>query len=583
MDWSEKRNNEISSSMFEEHSGVVLQILRDRKYLTPEQFSEVEEESARTGKSIAEIVIDLGFLDKDRLLQSIADHLGVEYVVFTSEDIAEDVIKSIPASVARLHGAIPVAIMGNLLKIAIRDPFNGNVTQELSFILNKDIEILVADPELIDQIIEKRYNQDSGSVAQMLEDLEKDFQGNIEDRPLTGGSEGAIDLEKEAGSQPIIKFVNLVLYQAIKDKASDIHFEPFESEFKIRYRVDGALYEMSPPPRSMALAVISRIKVMASLNIAERRVPQDGRVMLTIAGRPVDLRVSTLPTQYGESVVLRVLDRSVVSLDLETLGMPKRIYDYICDTIEKPNGIFIVTGPTGSGKTTTLYSCLRRINTVDSKLLTAEDPVEYDIEGIVQVNIQDAIGLSFSRVLRAFLRQDPDRIMVGETRDAETAQIGIQASLTGHLVFTTLHTNDAPGAITRLIDMGIEPFLISSTVRGVLGQRLIRTICKGCRTPYEPTEDALASLGLTPNEVGDKNFYYGRGCNECDGKGYRGRKGIYELLDITDPIRDLINQRAPTVVLRQKAIELGMVTLREDGLRCIFDGETTVEEVVKYT
>jgi type IV pilus assembly protein PilB len=333
----------------------------------------------------------------------------------------------------------------------------------------------------------------------------------------------------------------------------------------------------------MALAVISRIKVMSNLNIAERRVPQDGRIMLNIAGRPVDLRVSTLPTQHGESVVLRVLDRSVVSLDLENLGMPKRVYDYICKTILKPNGIFIVTGPTGSGKTTTLYSCLRRINTIDSKLLTAEDPVEYEIEGIMQVNVNEAIGLTFARALRAFLRQDPDKIMVGETRDIETAQIAIQASLTGHLVFSTLHTNDSPGAITRLIDMGVEPFLISSTIQGVLGQRLIRTICPACKTSYEPTEDALASINLSAHEIGDKTFYYGRGCAECDGKGYKGRKGIYELLDITDPIRELINQRAPTVVLRQRAIELGMVTLREDGLRCIFDGDTTVEEVVKYT
>jgi type IV pilus assembly protein PilB len=569
--------------MFEEHSGLILQILRDRKFLNQEQFSEVEEESSRTGKPIADIVIDLGFLDRDRVLQTVADYLGVEYVDITEDEIPVDVVKSIPASSARLHGIVPIVVIGNLIKVALRDPFNDNVSQEISFILNKDIEILVADPIKIDAFVEKHYGDASASVAEMLEDLGKDFEQDMEEKQTSAFDDKSIDLESEANATPIIKFVNLVLYQAIKDKASDIHFEPFESEFKIRYRVDGALYEMSPPPRAMALAVISRIKVMSNLNIAERRVPQDGRIMLNIAGRSVDMRVSTLPTQHGESVVLRVLDRSVVSLDLENLGMPKRILDYIHDTIEKPNGIFVVTGPTGSGKTTTLYSCLRKINTVDSKLLTAEDPVEYDIEGIMQVSINEAIGVTFSRILRAFLRQDPDRIMIGETRDAETAQIGIQASLTGHLVFTTLHTNDAPGAITRLIDMGIEPFLISSSVRAVLGQRLIRTICAACRTPYEPTEDALASIGLSPHEVGEKTFYYGRGCQQCDGKGYRGRKGIYELMDISDPIRELINERAPTVVLRQKAIELGMVTLREDGLRCIFDGETTVEEVVKYT
>jgi type IV pilus assembly protein PilB len=329
--------------------------------------------------------------------------------------------------------------------------------------------------------------------------------------------------------------------------------------------------------------VISRVKVMSNLNIAERRLPQDGRIQKQIAGKQVDLRVSTLPTQFGESVVLRVLDRSAVSLDLETLGMPKRIYDYLLRVIELPNGIFIVTGPTGSGKTTTLYACLNKINTIDAKVLTAEDPVEYDIDGIIQVPVSEGIGLTFARVLRAFLRQDPDRIMVGETRDVETAQIAIQASLTGHLVLTTLHTNDAPGAVTRLIDMGVEPFLISASLEGVLGQRLIRRVCKQCRTPYEPTEAVLSQLGLSPHEIGDKSFYYGQGCQVCNSTGYKGRKGIYELLDMSEPIRELINQRAPGVVMKQKAIELGMTTLREDGLRSIFDGDTTIEEVLKYT
>jgi type IV pilus assembly protein PilB len=322
---------------------------------------------------------------------------------------------------------------------------------------------------------------------------------------------------------------------------------------------------------------------MSSLDIAERRVPQDGRIQTTMAGRPVDLRVSTLPTQFGESVVLRVLDRSTVKLELEHLGMPKLIFDYIVNVIEKPNGIFIVTGPTGSGKTTTLYACLNRINTADSKLLTAEEPVEYEIEGIQQVPIHEAIGLTFARTLRAFLRQDPDRIMVGETRDLETAQIAIQASLTGHLVFTTLHTNDAPSAIARLIDMGVEPFLIASSLEGVLAQRLVRKICSNCRTPYEPSEAILRQIGLSVHEVGDKNFYYGTGCDQCNNTGYKGRKGIYELLDITEPIRELITARSPSVVIRQKAIELGMSTLRADGLRSIFDGETTIEEVLKYT
>src|SRR5438128_2139462 len=372
------------------------------------------------------------------------------------------------------------------------------------------------------------------------------------------------------------EFIALILYQAIQDRASDIHFEPFENEFKIRYRVDGALYEMAPPPRHLAPPVISRVKVMANMNIAERRLPQDGRIQKNIAGRSVDLRVSTLPTQFGESVVLRVLDRSTVNLDLEMLGMPKYVGDYILEVIERPNGIFIATGPTGSGKTTTLYSCLRKINTLDSKLLTAEEPVEYDLEGIVQVPVNENIGLTFARILRAFLRQDPDRIMVGETRDLETAQIAIQASLTGHLVFTTLHTNDAPGAVTRLIDMGVEPFLISSTLEAVLGQRLLRSICAHCCAPYRPNDTLLAELGISRHDLGEKQFFYGKGCDACNNTGYKGRKGIYELLKITDPVRELINERAPTVTLKQKAIELGMVTLRQDGLRSIFAGDTTI-------
>jgi type IV pilus assembly protein PilB len=377
--------------------------------------------------------------------------------------------------------------------------------------------------------------------------------------------------------------VNLVLFQAIQDRASDIHFEPFENEFRIRYRVDGALYEMSPPPKHLALPVISRLKVMSNLNISERRLPQDGRISYIVANRQVDLRVSTLPTQFGESVVLRVLDRASVNLDLDTLGFPKYLHDYVTEAVLRPNGILIVTGPTGSGKTTTLYSCMRRVNTIDSKLLTAEDPVEYDIEGIMQVAINDAVGMTFGKALRSFLRQDPDIIMVGEMRDLETAQISVQASLTGHLVLSTLHTNDATGAITRLIDMGVEPFLISSTLMGVLAQRLVRTICKNCRTPFEPTEEQLSLLNLSAHDLGDKAFHYGRGCSACNDTGYKGRKGIFELLIISEAVRVLINERAPTIVLRQKAIELGMVPLRDDGLRSIFEGDTTIEEVVKYT
>jgi type IV pilus assembly protein PilB len=403
---------------------------------------------------------------------------------------------------------------------------------------------------------------------------------------LESGAEAsmnAADLEAEANSAPIIRYVDLVLFQAIKERASDIHFEPFEKDFKIRYRVDGTLYEMAPPPVHLSIPIISRVKVMSNMNIAERRVPQDGRIVKQVGDRQVDMRVSTLPTQHGESVVLRVLDRSSVNLSLENLALPPAIYEYVCDTIEKPNGIFIVTGPTGAGKTTTLYAALSRINTIDAKLLTAEDPVEYDIDGIIQIPVNEAIGLTFPRILRAFLRQDPDRIMVGEMRDMDTAQIAIQAALTGHLVLSTLHTNDAAGAVTRLVDMGCEPFLVAASLEGVLAQRLVRTICKNCKASYEPNESILTQLGVAVHELGDKDFFTGRGCEVCGDSGYRGRKGLYELLDVTDPIRELITDRAPTVVVKQKAMELGMQTLREDGLRNIYLGHTTIEEVLKYT
>jgi type IV pilus assembly protein PilB len=461
-----------------------------------------------------------------------------------------------------------VTLDGRGLHVAFTDPLNPQLVEDLRFGLGKEIVPVVARRNHVQSLIDKHYGTSSPSID--------DIFGGL-------SAVGKDSPEVEANSAPIVKFVDLVMAQAIKEKASDIHFEPFEHEFKIRYRVDGALYEMAPPPVHLANSVISRIKVMSSMNIAERRVPQDGRIMTVVNGKPVDMRVNSLPTQHGESVVLRVLDRSSVNLDLEHLGMPPYLFDYITETINKPNGIFIVTGPTGAGKTTTLYACLRRINTIDTKVLTAEDPVEYELDGIMQVPVNEAVGLTFGKALRAFLRQDPDRIMVGEMRDVETAQIAIQASLTGHLVLSTLHTNDAAGAVTRLVDMGVEPFLVSATLEGVLAQRLLRTICKNCRAPYDPSLSILNQLGLSQDDLGGKKFYTGSGCDKCGGSGYKGRKGIYELLEVSDPIRELITQKAPSLVLKQKAIELGMATLREDGLRNIYDGETTIEEVLKYT
>ena len=559
-------NNKQIAEFFVEH-----------RILQPSQAEDVLTEAELNGKSVAQAMVDGGFVDENGFYQTIADALGTDYVDLSKGEIAPEILRLIPSGLARLHGALPLGISGNCLRVALIDPLELRAVEDLRFALGKDIQVIVSPAEQIEDRIKQYYGTDTSSMEEILKQL-----GEAGELLQLQEGDGAT-VEAEANATPIIRFVDLILYQAIQDRASDIHFEPFENEFKIRYRVDGALYEMSPPPRHLALPVISRVKVMANMNIAERRLPQDGRIQKYIAGRSVDLRVSTLPTQFGESLVLRVLDRTIVNLDLGALGMPDYIHDFLLQMINRPNGIFIATGPTGSGKTTTLYSCLRKINTIDSKLLTAEEPVEYDLEGIVQVPVNEAIGLTFARILRSFLRQDPDRIMVGETRDLETAQIAIQASLTGHLVFTTLHTNDAPGAVTRLINMGVEPFLISSTLEAVLGQRLLRSICQHCRTAYQPNEALLTELGIPRRDIGGRQFYYGKGCDACNNTGYKGRKGIYELLKITDPLRELINERAPTVVLKQKAIELGMVTLRQDGLRSIFEGDTTIEEVLKYT
>ncbi|PYJ37948.1 MAG: pilus assembly protein PilB [Verrucomicrobia bacterium] len=556
----------------------VAELFVEQHVLQPSQVEDVLNEADLNGKTIAEAMVDSGFVDEHGFYQTIAEGLGTDFINLAEREIAPEILGLIPSGLARLHGALPIEMNGNTLDVALVDPLDLRAAEDLRFALGKEIHVVVSPTEQIEDQIKRYYGTDTASMEEILKQL-----GQVGELLQLREEDGAAAVEAEANATPIIRFVDLILYQAIQDRASDIHFEPFENEFKIRYRVDGALYEMSPPPRHLALPVISRVKVMANMNIAERRLPQDGRIQKNIAGRSVDLRVSTLPTQFGESLVLRVLDRTTVNLDLEALGMPDYIHDFLLEVIHRPNGIFIATGPTGSGKTTTLYSCLRKINTIDSKLLTAEEPVEYDLEGIVQVPVNEAIGLTFARILRSFLRQDPDRIMVGETRDLETAQIAIQASLTGHLVFTTLHTNDAPGAVTRLIDMGVEPFLVSSTLEAVLGQRLLRSICPKCRTAYQPNEALLAELDTSRRDIGEKQFYYGKGCDACNNTGYKGRKGIYELLQITDPIRELINERAPTVTLKQKAIELGMVTLRQDGLRSIFAGDTTIEEVLKYT
>jgi len=563
--------------MFEDHNDTIFDILKERNLVPHDELIAAFDETHGTGKALAEVLIDSGYLTEAQILENLADYLGHQYMEEVPKMIDEEITKEVRPNLARMYGVVPVRCDETSIDLLAMDPLNFSIVDDLTFTLNKDINLVVADPPGIENLLYEIYGQGDSSIDDLLGEFDED---SIEDVDEDISDD---DLNQLANQTPIIRFVNLVLQQAIKDKASDVHFEPFEDQFRIRYRIDGALYEMSPPPKKLAIPVISRIKVIANLNIAEKRVPQDGRIKMTIAGRPVDLRVSTLPTQFGESVVLRVLDKSVVNLDLESLSLPEDVLENIRKTVRLPNGIFIVTGPTGSGKTTTLYSALREINKIDTKILTAEDPIEYEIEGIMQVAVNHQVGLDFAKALRSFLRQDPDKIMVGEIRDIETAQIAVQASLTGHVVLSTLHTNDASGAVTRLVDMGLEPFLISSSLEAVLAQRLVRRICRQCRQEYEPDSDMIDLLGADPLEVADKDFYFGAGCSNCSNTGYSGRIGLFEMIMVTDPLRELINKRSPTLVIRQKALEQGMRSLREDGLRAIFDGNTTIEEVLKYT
>ena len=569
--------------MFEDHNDTIYEIIKSSELITRSELEDIVVSQVDTGKSLADVIVDMGIIERKCLLSIIADFLGYAYQETLPDSVPKEIASVISSETALTYAVVPSELGDTHLSLLSKDPFNASVIDVLTFSLNKDIKIIVCDPDEIDNLLASTYEEEKSSIDDILGDLVDDFSESNKDLLDSDEAISDSELTDVANQTPIIRFVNLVLQQAIKDKASDIHFEPFEDQFRIRYRIDGALYEMAPPPKSLAIPVTSRIKVLSNLNISESRIPQDGRIKMTIAGRPVDLRVSTLPTRFGESVVLRVLDKSVVNLDLESLGLPEDILKTIRGLVDRPNGIFIVTGPTGSGKTTTLYSALREVNSVETKILTAEDPVEYEIEGIMQVAINHQVGLNFSRVLRAFLRQDPDKIMVGEIRDLETAQIAVQASLTGHVVLSTLHTNDAAGAVTRLIDMGLEPFLLSASIEAILAQRLVRRICKQCQTSYEPDHELVELLDVDPLEIANKDFFYGKGCPLCNETGYRGRIGLFEMLVVSDSIRDLINDRAPTLTIKQKALEQGMRSLRSSGLRAIFDGNSTIEEVLKYT
>ena len=559
----------------------LLDLLVQNGVLDDEQVATIREEQKNDGgKPIRQLVIDGGYATEDDLLAMMAAYQGCEVIDLAAMTLDTDTVNAIPASIARMYNVLCVGVEDSSVTLATANLVDPRVSDEVAFALSKEVRFVMAREQDVNDRISQYYGDASESVADMLKSLGEGLDG---DASLKSDPNDVAALEGAANNNAIVKFVNMILYQGVVDRAADIHIEPFEHDFKIRYRVDGALYEVKAPDVSMAPAIISRVKIMANLNIAERRIPQDGRIAITVAGRPVDLRVSCLPTTHGESVVMRILDQSATSLDLENVGLAEDVYEQLTMDIEKPNGIIVVTGPTGSGKTTTLYSVLRRINSIDSKLLTAEEPVEYDVDGIVQVPINHEVGNTFPKVLRAFLRQDPDIMLIGEIRDLETAEVAIQAALTGHLVFSTLHTNDAAGAVMRFVDMNVAPYMVASTLEAVLGQRLLRTCCKECKTSYEPDDETLDRINLTRDQIGGRPFYFGKGCKTCNGTGYKGRKAIFEYLRVTNPIRELINDRAPTLIIREKARELGMRTMREDGVRSILDGYTTVDEVLRYT
>jgi len=553
-------------------------VLLDMEKVTRKQLQEALQIKQRKGGAIGAVLVDLGYCEKDDISAALAVQAGMRRVHLGELEIPPEVIEQMDGMTARSYSVVPIEFDAGVLTVAMADPNNFRALDELHMLLGHHIRAAVGDPADVIRALDKYYAH-AESVEAVIDELDSTAE-------WIADHEESIDLEDirtMSESQPVKKLLNLVLLQAIRDSASDIHFEPFEDEFKMRYRIDGILYEMVPPPRHIALAVASRIKVMANLDIAERRVPQDGRIELTVGGKPVDLRVSVLPTMFGESVVMRVLDRSQVELDIAKVGLRDEEQGIINDLLGLANGIVIVTGPTGCGKTTTLYSALSAINRVETKIITTEDPVEYDIEGLIQVQINPEIGLTFARCLRHILRQDPDVILVGEIRDLETARIAIHSSLTGHLVFSTLHTNDAPTAITRLLDLGLEPYLVTATLEAIVAQRLVRKICTNCRAEFEPTEEMLRDLDLKPEDVRGRTFYFGRGCEDCNNTGYKGRTGIFEIMYIDDSLRDLIMQGSSTNVIREEAKKRGMRTLRDGGLMAVYDGITTIEEIIMAT
>lgn len=556
----------------------VLELLTEYGMLTQEQINEGwEKVTASEGKlDIIEALKSLKYIEENELMALLAQHNGLETLELTDYQIPTEAIEAMTPELVKQYKVIPVTKNENTLTIAMSDPTDVQTLDTLRYVLKCNVEAVISPKAQIEKLIDHYYGSLEESVGSFLEGMDANVETNLIGTAEDGG-------ESEAEDAPIIKLVSLIIIEAIRKRASDIHLEPLEKRFRVRYRVDGICIEQESPPKYLQANIISRLKIMAKLDISERRVPQDGRIQLKVEGKEIDLRVSTIPTTHGESIVMRILDKASIQLDIPKLGFYSDDNELINKIISLPDGIFLVTGPTGSGKTTSLYAFLNSINSPHRKIITVEDPVEYMLSGINQVPVNPLIQMTFAAALRAMLRQAPNIVMVGEIRDLETAEIAINAALTGHLVFSTLHTNDAPGAVNRLIDMGIKPFLVASSVRAIMAQRLVRRVCKNCAVPYVPEPEELGTLGLTEDFLKTANLQKGRGCSDCGGTGYRGRMGIYEIFMINEEIQKLMYEKVPSSVIRDAARKAGMRTLREDGLRKAASGATTLAEVLANT
>ena len=557
----------------------ILEILENMGLITREQAVSARNAAQEEDEGVMDILAREGVVSKSDMLKALAAQFGMETITLQGLDIPREVLDMVPGDVAQRYKVVPVFKNENVLTVALGDPLDVDTLDGLRYVLKCNVEGVVAPPEEIEKAIANYYGRATGAVEGMLQEI---TEGTLA-LPDEVQQQLVADQDVSESDAPIIKLVSLIIMEAFRSRASDIHLEPMPKKFRVRYRIDGVLHEVDSPPKRLQSAIISRVKIMANMSIAEKRVPQDGRIQINVMGRDLDLRVSSIPTNHGESIVMRILDKSGIALGLPQLGFfadDQQVFERL---ITLSDGIILVTGPTGSGKTTTLYACLNTINKPDRKIITVEDPVEYQMSGINQVQVRTDIGMTFSAALRAILRQAPNIIMIGEIRDLETAEIAVNASLTGHLVFSTLHTNDAPSAVTRLIDIGVKPFLVASSTRAIMAQRLVRRICEKCKEPYEPKEAELRLLGPAAKQLASAQLFHGKGCADCQFTGYRGRLGIYEIFQIDDQVRNLVFEQVSSTELRIKARELGMRTLREDGLRKVVAGITTLEEVLRVT